>query len=318
MFTHYFRFSCRGARERRRAPLLERLLARADPSTPVSDWRSDAFRVLAPGSTSMPGVGAAAVYAEFGAVSGATVMVATPVHYLVEMSNVRLSVDGILSLRQAEAGALADEFNRVWHGAGIRLLAGSRADLFCIVDQPLPVSTHDPEDVLGRHIERYLPTGEHAPRLRRLMSEIEMWLFDHAVNRARLAARAPAAGAPAAGTPAAGMPVVSGLWLWGAGPVLASLPQVSGWTAGDDLLFNAFAAQRGPQPGISGVAASPAEPGTEQWREVESWLEGSLADLRARRIGRLALSAGERCFSLSSSGTRRFWRRGRPWWESFA
>jgi hypothetical protein len=309
VFTHYFRFSCRGALSRRRAPLLERLLARADSSAPVTDWRADAFRVLAPGGTSMPGVGAAAVYAELGAVSGATVIVATPVHYLVEMSNVRLAVDGILSLRQAEAGALADDFNRVWHGAGIRLLAGSRAQLFCITDQPLPVSTHDPEDVLGQHIEMYLPTGEHAPRLRRLMSEIEMWLFEHAVNRSR----------PAAGRPAPGRPAISGLWLWGAGPALASLPQVSGWTAGDDLLFNSLAARRGPQPGASGVAASAAEPGTEEWLELESsWLEGSLADLRARRIGRLDLSAGGRCFSVSSGRMHRFWRRGRPWWESFA
>ena len=143
-----------------------------------------------------------------------------------------------------------------------------------------------------------------------------MWLFEHAGNRAWLAP----------GRPAAGTPAISGLWLWGAGPALASLPQVSGWTAGDDLLFNAFAAQRGPQTGpqngpqngVSGVAACTSEPGTEEWHEVESWLEGSLADLRARRIGRLELSAGQRCFSLSSSGTRRFWRRGQPWWESFA
>jgi hypothetical protein len=317
VFTHYFRFSCLRAREQRRAPLLERLLARADSSMPATDWRADAFRLLAPGSTPMPGVGAAAVYAEVGAVSGATVFVASPVHYLVEMSNVRLAADGILSLRQAEAGALADEFNRVWHGAGIRLLAGSRAELFCITDRPLPASTQDPEDVLGQHIEMYLPTGEHAPRLRRLMSEIEMWLFEHDVNRARRAGP-PAAGPPAAGPPAAGTPAISGLWLWGAGPALTSLPQVSGWTAGNDLLFNALAARRGPQPGISGVAAVAAEPGTEEWREIESWLEGSLADLRARRIGRLLLSAGKQCFSLSSNGTHRFWRRGRPWWESFA
>ena len=149
----------------------------------------------------------------------------------------------------------------------------------------------------------YLPTGEYAPRLRRLMSEIEMWLFEHAVNRTRVAAGAPA---------------VSGLWLWGAGPVLKSLPQVTGWTAGDDLLFTSFAARRDLQHGVSGVVASAAEPGTEEWRELESrWLEGSLADLRAGRIGRLDLSAGKRCFRLSSGGMHRFWRRGRPWWESF-
>ncbi len=304
MFTHYFRFYCRGAVSRRRAALLERLLARADSSTPVTDWRADAFRVIAPRHTSMPEVGAAAVHAQFGAVSGATVSVATPVHYLVEMSNVRLAGDGILSLGQGEADTLAAEFNRVWQGAGMRLLAGSRAELFCITDQPLPVSTHDPEDVLGQHIETYLPSGESAPRLRRLMSEIEMWLFEHAVNRTRVAAGATA---------------ISGLWLWGVGPALQSLPQVTGWTAGDDLLFNAFAARRGPQRGSSGVVASAAEPGTDEWQEVESrWLDGSLADLRAGRIGRLDLSAGKRCFSLSRVGAHRFWRRSRPWWEFFA
>ena len=88
MFTHYFRFSFRDAVSRRRVPSLERLLARADSYTTVTDWRTDAFRLIAAENTSMPGVGAAAVYAELGAVSGAAVMVATPVHYLVEMSNV--------------------------------------------------------------------------------------------------------------------------------------------------------------------------------------------------------------------------------------
>ena len=267
----------------------------------------------------MPGVGAAAVHAEFGAVSGATVMVATPVHYLAEMSNVRLAGDGILSLRQGEADTLAAEFNRVWQGAGIRLLAGPRAELFGIAEQPLPVSTHDPEDVRGQHIERYLPSGEYAPRLRQLMSEIEMWLFEHAVNRTRVAAGTPAAGTPAAGRPAPGTPAISGLWLWGTGPALQSLPQVTGWTAGDDLLFNSFAPRRGAQPAGSGVVASAAQPGTDEWHALEShWLDSSLADLRAGRIGRIELSAGKRCFSLSRSGARRFWRRSRPWWESFA
>jgi hypothetical protein len=193
------------------------------------------------------------------------------------------------------------------------LLAGSRAELFCITDEPLPVSTYDPEDVLGQHIEMYLPSGECAPRLRQLMSEIEMWLFEHAVNRSRLAA-----GRPAGGSPAPGARAISGLWLWGAGRALASLPQVSGWTAGDDLLFNSFAAPRGPRHAGSGVAVCTAEPGTDEWREAQSWLADSLAELRARRIVRLDLSAGERCFSLSSGGTHRFWRRARPWWESFA
>ena len=304
MFTHYFRFARRDAVSRRRAPMLERLLARADSSSAVTDWRGDAFRVIASAAASMPGVGAAALYSEFGAVNGASAIVATPMHYLVETSNVRLPADGILSLRQAEAEALAAEFNRVWHDAGIRMLAARRAALFCVADQPLTVSTRDPEDVLAQHIDGYLPSGRDAPRLRRLMSEIEMWLFEHAVNRTRVAA---------------GGASISGLWLWGAGAVLTSLPPVAGWTAGDDLFFNSFAGRRDLDENVSGVVASAAQPGTDEWRQVESrWLEDSLADLRAGRIGRLDLSAGDRCFSVSSGGSRRFWRRGRPWWEYFA
>src|SRR6202011_4962555 len=177
--THYFRFNHRGAVARRRAPLLERLLARADSSTAVTDWRADAFRLIAPAMTSMPGVGAAALCADLGAVDAGSVFLATPVHYVAEMSNVRLPADCILSLRQLEADGLSADFNRVWNDAGIRLLAGRRADLYCAVDDALDATTHDPEETLDQRIENHLPAGAAAPRLRRLMSEIEMWLFDH-------------------------------------------------------------------------------------------------------------------------------------------
>jgi hypothetical protein len=305
--THYFRFPLRGAVDRQRSRLLERLLARADGSTPVIDWRADAFHVIAPTVTCMPGVGATALYAERGIVDAASVFVATPVHYAAEISNVRLPADGILSLRQSEAEALAVDFNRVWHDAGIRLLAGRCAELFCVADQPITATTCDPEDVLDRRIESYLPSGAAARRLRQLMSEIEMWLFEHAVNRARTAAAAPA---------------VNGLWLWGGGPALRSLPAVDGWTAGDDPFFKAFGAHAGidPQAGAtSGVVVIAAEPGTNAWRDFESrWLQHSLADLRSGRIARLDLSAGKRCFSLGARWSWRLWRRHRPWWESFA
>jgi hypothetical protein len=313
--THYFRFTSRGTIGRQPSHLLERLLARADSSSEVTDWRAEAFRVIAPQVTPMPGVGAAALYAGRGSVEAGSVFVATPLHYVAEMSNVRLPSDGILTLRQSDAEALAVDFNRVWNGAGIRLFAGRRADLFCVVDQPLAAATCDPEVVLDRHIESYLPTGAAAPRLRQLMSEIEMWLFEHAVNRARIADA---------------MLAVNGLWLWGGGPALSALPAVDGWTAGHDVFFSAFAAAPempgGDDPGAplrsganSGVVVIAAQPGSAEWPDVESrWLNPSLAELRSGRIARLNLSAGNRCFSISARWSRRFWRRHRPWWECFA
>jgi hypothetical protein len=306
--THYYRFTRRGTQERRRTPLLEQVLARADASAPVSDWRADAFRVIAGPGDSMPGVGAAALYADKGTIQAASVFLATPVAYVAEMSNVRLPADGILSLDPPEADALAADFNRVWNDAGVRLLAGRRTDLFCVTDAPIAATTCDPEEVLDRHIEEYLPAGAAAARLRQLMSEIEMWLFAHAVNRTRLARGAPA---------------VNGLWIWGGGPALSSLPPIVGWTSGRDPFFQAFATRpmvEGAATGAgAGVAVIGVQPGSDEWRDAEAHrLERSLADLRGGRITRLDLSAGDRCFSIGARSGWRFWRRRRPWWESFA
>jgi hypothetical protein len=302
--SHYFRFSSLRAATGQRSRLLEKLLAIAEAPASVTDWRADAYRVIAPPMAAMPGVGAAALCADRGWVQAASVFVATPVHYVAEMSNVRLSADGILSVRQSEADALAVDFNRVWLDAGIRLLAGRHADLFCVADEPLSATTSDPEDVLDRHIDNHLPAGAAARPLRQLMSEIEMWLFEHAVNRNRAAEA---------------LPVVNGLWLWGGGAALAALPATNGWTAGNDVFFRAFTSLDADRCANSGVAVIAAQPGTDEWHDAaESRIEQSFADLRAGRIARIDLSAGQRCFSVSAHGRWRFWRRLRPWWESFA
>jgi hypothetical protein len=314
--SQYFRFAVRDT-SRLRVPLLEQLLARADDWVPVADWRADAFRVIAPQAACMPAVAAAALCADraagdvpavdaaaedAGSASAAWVCAATPVHYVAEMTNVRLGVDGMLALTPAGAETLASDFNRVWKGSGIHLTTTRSAQLFCIFDRALEVVTRDPEDVLGRHIEEFLPTGADSGRLRQLISETEMWLFEHEANRARSALN---------------LPVINGLWFWGGGTPLASLPIVEGWTAGDDLFFNAFSNPRDDKfP--SGVIASGCVPGSDQWQQVESrWLRPAAERLRARTIQRLQISAADRCYTVTARGLRRFWRRTKPWWESF-
>jgi hypothetical protein len=302
--SQYFRFVVRDT-SRLRAPLLERLLARADAWVPVADWRADAFRVIAPQATHMPAVAAVALCADraaldTGAVSGAWVCAATPVHYVAEMASVRL--DGMLALSPAGAETLASDFNRVWKGSGIQLTTARSAQLFCIFDRALEVATCDPEDALGRHIEEFLPTGADSGRLQQLISETEMWLFEHEANRARAKLN---------------LPAINGLWFWGGGAPLASVPVVQGWAAGDDLFFNAFSVPRNAEfP--SGVIAAGCDPGSDQWQEVESrWLEPAVEKLRAGKIQRLQISAADRCYTLTAGGLRRFWRRRKPWWESF-
>jgi hypothetical protein len=294
------------------------LLARAHEWEPVDDWRADAFRVIAPQAVGMPAVAAAALCAAVDTgPSAAWVCVATPVHYVAEMTSVRLPADGMLSLTPADAETLAADFNRVWKGSGIRMTAAAyeapaatgtegaaplSAQLFCSFDRAFEVLTRDPQDVLDRHIEEFLPTGADSPRLRQLISETEMWLFEHAANRARSEL---------------GLPTINGLWFWGGGAPIASLPTVQGWSAGDDLFFNAFSVPQDEKV-QSGVIASRCVPGSDQWQEVESrWLRPAAEKLRARRIQRLQISAADRCYTVTARGLRRFWRRKKPWWESF-
>jgi hypothetical protein len=93
---------------------------------------------------------------------------------------------------------------------------------------------------------------------------------------------------------------------------------VAGWTSGADPFFGALGLrpERAADPGVAVIAA---EPGTAEWGEIESrWLEPTLVDLRTGRITRLVLSAGDRQYGISRRGSRRFWRRRRPWWEFFS
>jgi hypothetical protein len=299
--SQYFRFVSRGSARVRSAPL-ERLLARADHCAPVKDWRADAFRVLAPGAP-VPAVGPAVLRADRGATEIAWVCVATPVHYVAEMSTVRLPQDGMLTLSIGGAETLAADFNRVWQGSGIRLTASrSSAQLLCTFDRPIEVHTRDPHDALGLEIEEFLPAGADSGRLRQLISETEMWLFEHVANQARRDL---------------GLPAINGLWFWGGGAPLAALPMLQGWVAGDDVLFNAIGSPR-HELFASGVIAVESGPGDDRWNEAESrWLKAAVEQLKAGRIAQLQLSAEEHCFTVTARGLRRFWRRSKPWWEFF-
>jgi hypothetical protein len=218
------------------------------------------------------------------------------------MSSVRLPTDGILQLSAAEAETLVADFNRVWKGAGIRMSAARSAHLFCIFDRALDVITHDPEHVLGQHIEEFLPTGADAAKLRQLISETEMWLFEHEANRARAKQN---------------LPVINGVWFWGGGAPLVVLPDIQGWAAGNDLFFNAFNLPWDEKL-QNGVIAAGCVPGSDQWHAAESrWLRPAADKLRTRRIARLQISAADRCFTVTAGGVRRFWRSSKPWWESF-
>lgn len=304
----YVRFPLRSAAPRERAPLLERLLARATRLprgiSGAGHWREDALQLLGVPRTPAPNLAPLALLADVGPVPGAWALLATPVHCAATMTSVRLSPAGILPLDAAAASALAGDFQRVFPHSPQRLIAGRSGALFTVFAAPLTVHTRDPSDALDQDVWDFLPSGADAAALRRLMSEIELWLFDHEINRARQART---------------LAPITGLWLWGGGAPLRALPALVGWTAGTDAFFGALplhgAANRGTGSGVVVVADAP---GTTGWREAEArWLRPALRDLAGRRIDAIELSAGERCFRVDPGWRWHVWRRTRPWWEWF-
>jgi hypothetical protein len=319
--TVHFRIAARGAPEASRAPALERLIARAGRPSSAAVWRTEAFRAIAADGADPPPIAVVQLRASGDVGRYGWVAVATPVHLVAGMSTVHLAADGILDIEASEADRLTEDFNRSFGNGGARLTRGLGSGLLCVFDAPLEADTTPPEEALGGDVWAHQPRGKGSAGLRRLASEIEMWLFDHPVNAARRAR---------------GVPVINALWLWGGGAGdAAALPVVAGWTAGADALFSAFhpRLQYPPaadsSPAASGSARSAARarsgvvvvaswPGTTAWRETEQrWLSPALEDLKAGRLERIEISAAAISFHLSARGLLKFWRRSRPWWESF-
>lgn len=302
MSSIYLRLSGLALPDAARSPLLERMLARAGMRRAETDWRQRAYRLVAAEPAPMPGIGAAALCGEIGPIGAGAVFLASPVHCEAGMVSVRLPVDGMISLSSAEAGQLAREFNRDFADAKQRLVATPSARLFCVFADTTTAFTHDPLAVCGRDIGGFQPSGSDGSRLRRLMSEIEMWLHGHVLNHARNAR---------------GDVPITGLWLWGGGQALSALPALDGWTAGSDPLFGAWPARTGiPAQGRNGVVVLNDPPGSAAWQRTEqAWLTPALAALRAGRIRQLELSIGAQGFMLRRGWSLRAWRREQSWWE---
>ncbi len=321
----YIRFSIGpgdGAEPRSDVRVLARLLARADGAVAIEDWREDAMRFVTNGRSGAPAVGPVALWAATrahgsGAACGTHThaFVATPLHCVAGHSSVGLPWGGIVRLEPGEAGELAADFNPLFEDAGCQLIAAPEGGLVCVFERPSLATTRDPEFALGHDIGAFLPTGRDGAALRGLMSEIEMWLFDHPVNRRRAATQR--------------LPV-TGLWLWGGGPLLTQpLPQ-GAWVAGEDVLLSAWprlaawpapparlaADHSPPAAGLVVLAQSPDEAVWTQWEST--WLAPAEASLRAGRITSIALSAGACRYHLGARACRRFWRRPRPWRDYFA
>jgi hypothetical protein len=145
-----------------------------------------------------------------------------------------------------------------------------------------------------------------------------MWLFEHAINRARESRDE--------------LPVTC-LWLWGAcRSDMPVLPIATALT--DPLLFGrdvyAEALWRlqgrttlGLTAALEAIDATPMRLTSDTVVLIEGltelehrWLPGALRALRSRRLSGLSVLAGACLFRLSVLSLMRLWRKSVPWWEA--
>jgi hypothetical protein len=293
---------------------LERWLARAVAEPLPEGWRRALAASFAPAITSEGGAAAGAAGARPDATS--SFWLATPVHFLAGLDTLRLHPAGLLATTLEEQCALSADFQQVFQGSGWALRVTERRELLLAGPLADGISSQDPARFLGRAVREGVPAGVGAAALRRLMSEMEMWLHEHPLNQRRIAA--------------GGLPI-SGLWLWGGGMACSAQPRALPPLFGEDLategvwLLSGSAIQPLPATcsavrmldaaGAVVIVPVPSGAGPEALPQIErNWIAPLLAHALQSGLAATLLCADKR-FTLASRARWRFWRREQPWWE---
>lgn len=293
---------------------LTRPLARARPAPlAIGDWRGWLARRL--GREDLARQPPAQLAAGRSA-PGGDAWFATPVALLAALDHVRMAPDGCVLLAAEQAAQLAADFAARLGGAdaqGARLaLQPAGAEGFLLSGLVAQARTHDPARVLGADIGPWLPTGEDAAPLRRLGSEIEMWLHEHPLVRAPRPR---------------GAPPVTSLWLWGGGPTVpaqAPARPMAPWPRGygiDSWLHGLWRAADESLAGhgeeFASISVTPDRDTVVVVRGDEpiasAWLAPALDALAARRVRRVRLVIDERVFGFSRFDLVKPWRRAVEW-----
>jgi hypothetical protein len=183
-----------------RLPCAEVLMARGIRLARTSDWWLAVLGSMAAPPASVR-FDALAPVAWFGATGERSnrMWFATPVRLTAAIDHVRL--DAIPYPGTAEGAAIAADFQRQFAGDGLVLHPQAGPHWFLEMPRDLEASTLDPARVLGNDIDGSLPAGVDSGWLRRLTTEIQMWLHGRS------------------GRPAG----FNGLWIWGGGRVWPEL-----------------------------------------------------------------------------------------------
>jgi hypothetical protein len=234
---------------------------------------------------------------------GAYWLCADPARYLVGATDAYLA--GLLDdVDAADAATLVALLNAHFAGDGIRFLAPTPTHWFVCADPAPQIVTRPPDAALGAALAPHLAAGPDATRWRKWHTEMQMLLFEHAVNRRR---------------EAGGLAPVDSVWLWGggrlaprAGPaprIFAAGGLVCALAASAGLataaLPTAFSAVPLASECVVWLEAPAAEAGGAPLAATDAaWLAPAERALRAGALQSLELVLTGRTLALAFHGTR--------------
>ena len=308
-------------------PALEALSRFAHVRAVEGSWRSWAAQWLGLARhAALPPASVAAAVAE--AALGPAVWLAEPLSLTEGVGRVLLERRGRLRLEAAEAARLAEDFNALYSGSGLALTVLPGGTLLLSAPSGAAASTCDPARLPAAALAERLPGGPGAPALRRLGSELEMWLHSHRLNAERAARGA----AP-----------VSQLWIWGGG-MAPAVPRPGEVLRGEVYGSGAYLAGLARLGGSACRALPPRLPEppapapgralyvlevSEALQRLpradllgalgtleEEWIGPALTAVRRGSLERLWLLANDRAWCLRPRDLWRRWRRSRAGLES--
>jgi len=296
-------------------PAFDELLRLSNAPALVSDWRRWLLAATIPPMGDWP-IAPLCAYGRVESASLASTWLATPVALEARLDHVRLIDRGLLRLSAAERSSCREEFAHVF-GPQYRLHDAGESGFLLSGLAPANATTRDPARLIGADIGPALPAGE-AGDLRRLWTEIEMWLHGAKLNAARERAR---------------LPRVSALWLWGGGavrePMVMPPPNLAVAYSGSDFLIAALGELTGH--GQRAAPASFPDLDTDSTHAVvefaaltgtiheslevldTQWFAPVTAALKSGEIERLDVVANDLHFRLGKRSHLRFWHRRRKW-----
>lgn len=292
-----------------RVPLLEKLLCRAH-AAPVESATAVLTECFGLSAEDFP-VAALERLGDTGIRNPCCGWRADPAHLLADRDQLVMVPQASLAVTLGEMRQIADTFNSSYAAEGYRLEFPEAERGYLQVPADWHCHSWNPASVANQAVTEFMPSGPDKMPVRKLMTEIQMLLYEHPVNLAR---------------EAAGRPAINTLWLWGGGRlpeqvtrsptrIIAGLPLVRGLAklAGRDSESWSADLNLRDMKGDCLIAMSLHEFGCDAARLERELLAPVWRALRHGRIRQLRIyPGGKRVFALTRRSAFQFWRRTRP------